>query len=67
MSNNGLFTILKFLDVNRDNGLLTVVCCVVIKVFLSNFQVKSRSIISEFFAKMSIIIGIILEIYEHCQ
>ena len=67
MSNNRLFTILKFLDVNRDNGLLTVVCCVVIKVFLSNFQVKSRSIISEFFAKMSIIIGIILEIYEHCQ
>ena len=38
MSNNGLFTILKFVDVNRDNGLLTVVCCVVIEVFLSNLK-----------------------------
>ena len=38
MSNNGLLTILKFLDVNRDNGLLTVVCCVVIEVFSSNLK-----------------------------
>ena len=55
------YALLKFLVVNRVN-VFALLGCAKLLTFFYQPKVKSRSIISVFFAKMSILIGIILEL-----